>query len=227
MIQYKEELIKELLNNLTFLDESKKVKLYDIAKILKDNNLDFLHQINRTIGVKANNCRDTNLNLEYKRVKDAHQIIYKDNVLEFSEKEIKEVIFYLIDILQETYPLGTVVNLKKDYMKKLLNNQEVEEATVVIINRFLFYNKAKTYFDYTGVVYPLGLAGKNATINFTDGLIDKVVQKGYSDDKEEAYVYLMKKELIVDKGMHSFALANEESRKIFGELVKESQNGRN
>lgn len=34
-------------------------------------------------------------------------------------------------------------------------------------------------------------------------MIENVIQEGYKDDQDEAFVYLMKKELIVEKGLHS------------------------
>ncbi|MBU3102327.1 DUF4176 domain-containing protein [Clostridium sp. DSM 17811] len=51
----------------------------------------------------------------------------------------------------------------------------------------------KKYFQYAGVVYPLGMVDAGKAIQFTSELIEKVVHVGYSDEQEEAYVYLLKK----------------------------------
>lgn len=139
-------------------------------------------------------------------------LIYKDDRMEFDYIEIKEIITGLIDILEKIYPLGTMVELKKEYLEKIESKEKIEKVRIVIVNRYMFHNDLNTYFQYAGVVYPLGMFEKRKVIQFTSALIDKVVHEGYSDKQEDAYVYLMKKELIVEKKMHSFGFATEEER---------------
>jgi hypothetical protein len=54
--------------------------------------------------------------------------------------------------------------------------------------------------------------GEKSIINFTHALVEKALSVGYSDEKEDAYVYLMKKELIINEKMHSFGFSTEEER---------------
>lgn len=133
--------------------------------------------------------------------------------MEFTYLQIREIISGMIDILEKIYPLGTLVGLKKQYLEKIVSQDKIENARVVIVNRFIFHNDIKTYFQYTGVVYPLGMFEKGKVIQFTSALIEKVVHAGYSDEQEDAYVYLMKRELILEKKMHSFGFSTEEERK--------------
>ncbi|MDS0526681.1 DUF4176 domain-containing protein [Clostridium sp. SHJSY1] len=210
-----ESLISSWLDNLQYLDNFKKKYIYDISCDYYDSDLEFLYEINRIIHEKEETCEDNVTNLVYLHQEDKHLLIYKEVKLEFTCEEIKEIIFGLIDILGKIYPLGTTVELKKEYIGKRVAEKDVKNAQVVIVNRFISHEDAKSFFQYSAVVYPIGFVGEMKVIHFTSALIDKVLKAGYSDEKEEAYVYLMKKELIVDKRMHSFGFSTDEERESF------------
>lgn len=210
-----ESLVIGWLDNLEYIDNIKRKCIYDISCDYYDGDLEFLYEINKTIYEKENTCRDDKINFVYVYEEDKHVLIYKDIRMEFTYEQIKEVIFGLIDILGKVYPLGTAVELKKEYIGKIVAEKDVKNAQVVIVNRFISHEDAKSFFQYSAVVYPIGFVGEMKVIHFTSALIDKVLKKGYADEKEEAYVYLMKKELIVDKRMHSFGFSTEEERESF------------
>ena len=73
-----------------------------------------------------------------------------------------------------------------------------------------FFNGINSYFQYAGAIYPVGLVGDGRTIHFSTALIDKVLKEGYSDEQEEAYIYVVKEELLIDKNMNSFGFAPKE-----------------
>lgn len=217
-----EKLLIKYLDKLSYLSDMKRQKLYNMGCYYFNNN-SFLFEINKTIVNKEMSCLDESNDVTYKNEKDKHILVCENYTMEFTYIEIKEIISGMIDILEKIQPLGTVVELKKEYLEKIISKEKIEKARFVIVNRFMINNESKTYFQYAGVVYPLGMLEKGQVIQFTTALIDKVVYSGYSDDQEEAYVYLMKKELIIEKKMHSFAFATDEERKDY-EIKIEMEN---
>lgn len=217
-----EELLIQWLHKLMYLSDIKRKRLYNMACDYYDNT-SFLFNINETIVKKEKFCEDKINNVIYEGEEDKHILIYKDERMEFTYIEIKEIISGMIDLLDIIYPLGTMVELKKEYLDKIVPKNEIKNARVVIVNRFIFYNEMKTYFQYAGSVYPLGIFEKGKVIQFTSALIEKVVHRGFSDEQEDAYIYLMKAELILDKKMHSFGFSTEEERKNY-EIKIEMEN---
>ncbi|WP_185966750.1 DUF4176 domain-containing protein [Clostridium sp. HBUAS56017] len=210
-----EKLLAEWLQTLEYLDNNKRKQLYEIGCAYSGRDISFLYEINRTICEKENTCRDNINDLVYINEKDKHLLIFKESKMEFTYAQMREVLFGLIDIVEKIYPLGTAVELKKEYLEKIIGKKDIKSAQVIIVNRFIFHNDVKSFFHYAGIVYPLGFLDESRVINFTSALVDKVLKKGYSDEKEDAYVYLMKKELIIDKKMHSFGFSTEEERENF------------
>jgi|GEM_PF-1122683 len=217
-----EKLIIEWLNKLRYLSDIKRQKLYNLVKNYY-NDVSFLLKINNAIINEEKFCEDQVNNVIYESEKDKHILIYKNDRMEFTYFQIKEIISGMSDILEKIYPLGTVVELKKQYLEKIVSENKIESARVVIVNRFIFHNETKTYFQYAGVVYPLGMFENGKAIQFTSQLIEKVVYIGYSDEQEEAYVYLLKKELIIEKKMHSFGFSTKAERENF-EMKTEVEN---
>lgn len=160
------------------------------------------------------------MNISYVCKDDKYMFVVAGNILSLKLKEIKEVVRGLIDILDDTLPLGTVVKLKKEYMKKIIKNKEIKDAEFVIVNRFVFHNEVKIFLPYAGIVYPVGFIESAEAFHFTPSLIEEVVHRGYSDEKDYAYTYLIKKELIVEKNMHSFGFASQEEIEKYKEISK-------
>lgn len=126
--------------------------------------------------------------------------------------DILRIFIYLIDLFTPTYPLGTIVSLKKQYLGKLLNNKEIDKAYFVITKRFIYNEKSSVYFNYAGVPYPVGNLGIRNDFYFTDNLIDKVIYKGFDDNQDAVFVYMMKRELIIEKNYKSVGYATKEER---------------
>lgn len=212
------DLLKKFTLNLDYLTDNDKKNINMLGINLYGSDLNELYAIHECI-VKGETTFESRL-VTYKNEEDVHKLIIKDHTINLKLSEIKEIIIGLIDILDEILPLGTVVKLKKEYMHKFLNNNEIEEAEVVIVNRFIFKNGINAYFPYAGVVYPIGFVGNANAIQFSSALIDEVIHRGYSDEKDEVYTFLLKNELILDKRMHSFGFASEEEREKYNELIK-------
>ena len=131
---------------------------------------------------------------------------------------LQKVLAHVIDIMEPIHPLGTVVTLQKQYLEKIFNTSKIEEVRVVIVQRFITIED--TYFTYAGVVYPVGNLGHKEYINFTSDLIESVIQTGYTDIQEETFVFMVKKELLIDGQLVSIGYATEEQRNVVQERME-------
>ena len=131
-----------------------------------------------------------------------------DNNLCFNRREIIEFFAIVIDCYQEILPLGTVVDLKKEHFKDQLPTDRIKAIRLVITHRFLHNPEEECYFPYAGVIYPIGSVGNDRIIHFTSPFIEKVVQKGFTDEKDEAYILLMKHELLCKRKLTSYSFAS-------------------
>lgn len=122
---------------------------------------------------------------------------------------LQSIIANLTDLTEDILPLGSIVSLKMEYCEKLLQNHKMEKIWVVVTKRFL-ENTEESYYTYGGSIYPIGNFNREETLQFTPALIESVIHRGYEDGQEEAFVYLMKKELVIDKKQKSAGLAIKE-----------------
>ena len=124
--------------------------------------------------------------------------------------EMKDLLSSLMDIQEKILPLGTVIDLNKDFITKNIPQIEaLDHFRVVITHRFLSYLES-VFYPYAGVLYPTGMLGRPEFIYFTYSMIEDVVQEGFSDVLEQEYVNAMKSELLAEKQMHSAGFATEE-----------------
>lgn len=191
------EIEKEFLNCFIELAENNLSTLKDILKYIK------------TKKTYVNLISDLEITFTENKV----SVNSNGNKLNISIEKLKNLIVSIIDLFEVIYPLGTVVNLKTEYLNQLTNGKEIEEATFVITSRYVYTDDVKTYFQYGGIPYPVGTLGLNKVFYFTSDLIKEVLALGYSDNREEAYIYMMKKELLLDENYISIGYAQEEERK--------------
>lgn len=120
-----------------------------------------------------------------------------------SWSEMEKLLQDVILILEESYPLGTVVDIDISEIAKE-KGRPYSDVKVVIIERFV--KKTDNIFvPYCGVVYPFGDIKKQ--ILFTEKVVRKVIQRGYEDEQENVYVAAVKRELL-KKGYTSYVFAN-------------------
>ena len=217
----------EFSNNLKEIFIVKKSKELKIEKLvlstlieLANNDLDKFKKIYEYIRIKRN-YKNIELNLSIEFFKDIVNLKINDIISEISFDNLNSLFVNIIDLIEPIYPLGTVVNLKTEYLNNLLDDKKISVATFVIINRFVYTDNIKTYFQYTGIPYPVGSLGFSRNLYFTSELIDEVVHLGHSDDKENAFIYMMKKELIIDKDYYSIGYASKDDRDKLNSLLKE------
>ena len=81
----------------------------------------------------------------------------------------------------------------------------------MITHRFIRQDE-HSYFTYGGVIYPVANFNGNQILKFSPYLIEKVVHKGFRDEQEDAYVYLMKQEMILQSDIHMVGLREKEEQ---------------
>jgi hypothetical protein len=115
---------------------------------------------------------------------------------------------YATDCFYPVYPLGSVVKLKK---MSFIERPEFKGANLylVITERFLTHMDEKLYAPYAGTAYPFSVAPERKIL-FGPQLVEELVYQGFSDELERSYVVLMKKELLLERGLHSFGFASKE-----------------
>lgn len=214
-------LLEEWTKSLEHLNREEKIALYNLGILVTNNGIDCLYDIHKSLAKHNQSMYILDGKLGYELQEDEFLLKIQDMNINLNYLQLNEIINGLIDILEEIYPLGTVVELKTEYLKRGLAIKDIETAQVMIIGRFIYQKDIKSYFQYAGVVYPLGLIGEGKVIQFTSKLIEKVIHKGFCDEKDNGYIYLMKKELIIDNKMHSFGFSSNDERSQYSNKIKE------
>src|SRR5699024_8205218 len=146
-------------------------------------------------------------------------IKFTNKNIEFQEALFANIFTYYTKITKQILPLGTVVELNPSYFN---SDQQLDVPTkIVITERFIAPKEYNSYFPYGGIIYPIGEIQKNTKIHFTDPLIKKIVHHGYQDEAENAFIYLMKEEFIVDKDMLSIEHSKEDMKRFETDMKKE------
>lgn len=209
IVKATQELLMEWLHKKSYLTKPYKKSLFEVAMDYKDD-VTFFYSINKALLSKEEYVCDKDKDLIFQKKDSINELIYKGEKMVFTDNQMKELLAGIIDIQETILPLGSVVDLKKEFFKEQVKLKDVDKVRIVITHRFLYGKDDTVYFPYAGVVYPTGMFGSQKVINFTSALIEKVVHKGFSNIQDEAYVYLMKRELILDHHMHSYAFASSE-----------------
>lgn len=126
-----------------------------------------------------------------------------------------------IAFLEDLLPLGSVVELKKEYMEeKMPVLKKAGKVRIVITERYLSYT-GDSYFPYAGVPYPTGTFSSPRRLVFSPALVDQVLLVGFADEQERAYQYLMKKEYLLEKDMDMCGFEPAEERERMQKMMEE------
>lgn len=199
--QLTKDLLVRWLDNKEYLDDNAKRILYTIG-CENQSNMSKLYDINRAL-ISKQLIENETYRLMLAEDEDTCELTFRDEAVRIDRNCFKKTIAGMIDILEEILPMGSVVDLKKEYLGEKFKTEEIGNIRIVITQRFTYIKGDTAYFPYVGVVYPVGMVSDARTVQFTSSLINNVVFKGFSDIMEEAYVYAIKEELILRKGMHS------------------------
>lgn len=153
-------------------------------------------------------------------VTDGHEDV------ECAAEEWKHIIGRGIAFLEELLPLGSVVELKKEYMEDHMPVlKKAGKVRIVITERYLSYT-GNSYFPYAGVPYPTGTFASSRRLVFSPALVDKVLLTGFTDEQEQAYQYLMKQEYLLEKEMDMCGFEPAEERERMQKMMEEEDHGR-
>lgn len=172
----------------------------------------------------------TSLDLHRKHIKfsytyedSSHTVSFLDKWFSLDETTFVQLLSNTIEITREVLPLGSIVELDPAYFKP--DQENTSPSKIVITGRFIAPQGYHSYFPYGGIVYPVGEVKIGSQIYFTTPLIKKVVHHGYTDEIEDAFVFLMKQEFIVEKDMNSMEFSNQDMKKLQQEMKQKKKVG--
>lgn len=217
--EYRLNLWKEFMEHTDYINNRDKEIMEKIVGIYVDNT-GFLFQVYEAFIENDRFMEDEQNGVRYEREDEEYILSYEGKECIFNKKNFKKVLAAMLDLLEDTIPLGSVVDLRKDAYAGIADLQDVEHIRMVVTYRFLGTEEESYYFPYAGVVYPTGMLGRKEVLYFTRPLVERIVKEGYRDEQEDAYVYLMKKELVVEKRKNSYGYADKEEIEAFNKKVK-------
>ena len=193
-------LLRDYMKNNQVLQKEQAGFLYEIAAdSIQDNTT--LTQLYIAIRNQSDTFSDNTGRLQYKTKDGTTTLTYKNVKCSFEETMLLNTISDLIELTEHILPLGSLVQLRKELFAGAVDISRLDTIRVVITNRFVREDE-ETYYTYGGVVYPVANFNGKEILKFTPSLIEKTLHKGYQDEQEDAYVYLMKQELILEKDIH-------------------------
>jgi len=126
----------------------------------------------------------------------------------FDQHQAHKAIELLVDVAQDYLPLGSVVDLRKEEFKDIIDPLSLDNCRILITQRLVALEDTLTYFDYGGVIYPIGILKDYESLYFSSHLIENVIHKGFSDDTDLAFIASVKAELLFSRSYCSFRLAS-------------------
>lgn len=217
---------KELLRQ--WLGKKEYLSVFDIPKLdalgnSAFHNTGFLYEIYEALmmGEDLPETAEEKPCRIFKGEDDTWTLAISEKEISLSFEDMKDLLSGMIDLQEEIYPLGSVVALNKDFMARNIPEiGKLDSFRVVITHRFLSYIDT-AYYQYAGVIYPFGMLGRPEVLHFSSAMINEVVHKGFSDEVEEEYVFRMKNELLVERGMHSAGFATKKEFEEIDKKIKE------
>lgn len=204
-------LIEAWLEKYTSLEKNQIGMLMEIKDTIKED-LTLFYEMNRII-VQGEGQLSYD-ELEFVCNNGGCGIQTKKGQIVLDNDSFRRIIAAFIDVYEDIYPLGTVVDLDKKYFKDMLPVDEVEHIRVVINYRFIPCSE-DMYIPYMGNIYPIGNAGINTNgLHFSPKAIEKVVHMGFIDEEEIAFLFQRKYELILENNMHSSGFATKEEANL-------------
>ncbi len=206
----REELLRlfsDYLEDTDYLNKQEQVMLMQLA-MEGEKLLSFWYECHKCMNRMTEKVELQEYQLSF-YFNEKYHLIWKNQELILEQDCMKELIAHYIDIFEPIYPLGTVVELSSDFSQSLQLKNRNQKVKAVVIERFVSNSTKEAYFPYVGIVYPVGMLGHGKCIHFTSALIDRVIHLGYRDEMEDAYVLLMKKELVIDNDAVSFGFVEE------------------
>lgn len=203
--QYKKKLWSEYLDTVEFPQEVKNIAM-EIGELFIDD-VNFLYTVRKAVLNGGGAIEDEKTHMVYETEGEYHILKHGNLELALRQADMSKLLADMIDIFEDILPLGSVVDLKKDFLSPKIDLSKVEMVRVVIAKRFLG-GESGCYYPYAAVIYPIGMGGQNSYICFSSALINKVIHEGYCDALENEFIYQMKKKLVVKEHRKSMGFAD-------------------
>ncbi|MCP1103081.1 hypothetical protein M2454_002440 [Aequitasia blattaphilus] len=217
--EYRMNLWNEFLGSDKSRSELERGILKEIGERYSEN-IGTLLKIYEAFVEKDRFYEDEGNHIRYEREGEDYYLIIEDQEVAFAEESFRHMLVTMLDIMEDTLPLGTVVDLRKEIYQAAPDINKVDHIRMVITHRFLGEEGKHYYFPYGAVVYPTGMLGQAEIMYFTRAAVQQIVRKGYRDEEEDGFVYLMKQDLILNQGKSSFGYAQKEEIEAFNRKVK-------
>lgn len=210
---------KEYVENTPIIQEEDKSGFGEFG-LACSTDISLPYMIYQSIMKDEHYLFDESTGITYRKREGEYQLIWHKQLFKFGREEIRSLIISLIQIFEEVLPLGSIVDLKKSYLENMIPLDGVGKIRLVILHRFVNESPEGMFYPYSGTIYPTGIPGSSRQINFSPALIERVVYKGFHDEQEDAYVYLMKKEFLIDRQLKSVGFADEDERKTYQNFLR-------
>lgn len=179
-------------------------------------NIPFFYDCFRCMDGVTEQAESEDGKLSFYKKEECHLSLEGQELL-LKEEKARELLAKIIDLFELVHPMGTVVELSEEFTKSLKLKNVQEKIKVVITERFALTRDKQAYFPYVGSVYPTGTMGQGNYIHFTSALIDSVVQEGYRDEVEDAYILYMKKKVLLEQDAVSFGFLEQKQKVKYAE----------
>ena len=201
------------IDKLDFLTNDDKAISLKLGLLYK-NKINTVYRIYDFLNSEEKEFIDNNINLDKQ---DNHLCVnIKGKTMTISIDYFKNILEGSIDILEDILPIGTIIELKSQFIKSLYGDTQFKEnPKFIIIRRFLSKEGSLSYFPYAAVPYPTGELNDGNNIYLTSQAIEKVVYKGFSDEKDLAFICVMKSEMIFKKNMKSISFSSEKEKLVY------------
>ncbi|MBC1888074.1 DUF4176 domain-containing protein [Listeria booriae] len=165
--------------------------------------------------------KDEQRNIGYKMTADSLIIVTNLSTSYVPKIVAKQAIQLICDYLQDYLPLGSVVTLDKKYLGKAFTTDSIQQVRFVITQRLACIPNTKTFYQYGGIVYPVGQIDAERVLYFTPPLIEQVQHIGFYDDIELAFILEMKEELLKAKGYQSITFVDAKKREQAQQVIEQ------
>ena len=176
-------------------------------------DVSFLEKVYKLL--QDNSCEeliDEKKNTTYLLVKDELYVINQYGRSVIPAYYATSALKVFISMLEPYLPLGTLVDLDIEQLKKTMELDNVENFRVLITQRLASLPDIPVYFEYGALLYPFGVFENAESIYFSKDLIKRVVHEGFSDESDLAYLAVLKTELIIKRSYYAYFFAPTEMR---------------
>ncbi|MCL1976202.1 MAG: DUF4176 domain-containing protein [Firmicutes bacterium] len=203
--------MESISKNLFILAVDKRIPVYQkdfalrISELFANGDQRVLYKLYEDVCAKKSPITTVEQKLKAVIIgEEDYEVTLSDNLTEkIGVYEFKTILKLIADCYCDILPLGSVIDLNKDFLSKAFDVDKFDSIRFIITQRFAYEEGMESYFTYGAVAYPFGSLISKRLLYFTPPLIEQVVHRGYSDQQEEIFVGVVKNELIVNRGLFS------------------------